>query len=80
MHTREKLFGTLCKCMACAAARQERLELEALKRHCNEWRSIEDQYLEVHDLEERAEALRSETDVWKRELLESVRQELAEED
>lgn len=79
MHTREKLTGTICKCVACAALRAERINLEALRRYTNEYRSIEDQFLEAEDLKQRAERLTLDMTEWQAELHARVRDELISE-
>lgn len=65
--------------MACAAARFETINLEALRRYTNEYRSIEDQFLEAEDLKQKSDDLTLETTGWQAELHARVRNELISE-
>lgn len=80
MHTRDKITGTICKCMECARARQKRLKREALKRKPQTYRGTEDDLLQADSLRQEADKIANDAMKRRRELLESIRQQIIDEE
>jgi hypothetical protein len=80
MHSRERLTGTLCRCMVCAEARQKRLRNEALLRKTERYQETEVNLLHANAAKREAEELAAAWRTWQRALLEEVRAEIIAEE
>lgn len=79
MHTREKLTGSVCKCMQCAADRQKALAQEALLRYPQTYQSNQYEIASAEQAISVAEYSLKTARARQRGLIEDVRKELVNE-
>lgn len=79
MHSRNQLFGSVCKCMGCAKARNERILREARERFRDDWLAMIDAEDRAEELAQEAQAATARAATIQRVLRETTLQKLKEE-